>query len=119
MAKAICLRSHCEFVAEHPDIEAAKRIVIKHMNDTHEETHVISACLHDMEAVGDEDREVKLKASNEHGRKGETVTFPQTRLRCKWCGDEELRAKETAEASAADPVTAGAELFDAREELPE
>jgi len=71
-----------------PDEERNKRIVIDHINLTHDEAHVITPCAHDFQHLED------FEATTRDGTTGVELTLPQERLQCARCMQFEVRERE-------------------------
>jgi len=81
----LCLYPDCAI--SFVDDERGKRTMVDHINQTHDDAHVLIACAHEMEHQDDFDAET---------RRGDTaalVSIPHERLLCSRCGQFEVRAK--------------------------
>ena len=84
-----CLYPDCDYSTD-TDTEAAKRLVIDHINQTHDEAHALIPCVHDMQEL---ERFVAV-AIDPSGVKHDQ---PQIRLQCARCGQFEVRADTEAD----------------------
>lgn len=85
MAEIRCIAPDCEFVAADPDPERAKRQIVSHINESHDEAHVIIACAHDMALLAAFEATAKTPG-------GKEVSLPQERYQCRRCDQYEVRA---------------------------
>ena len=104
MPEVRCIFPDCDIIAVDDDVEKAKREIVDHINQAHDEAHVICACAHDMQHVEDFDATTK-------DARGREISIPHERLQCSRCGQFEVRGRtETAEEPIAfiHPDTAAA-----------
>ena len=84
-----CLYPDCEHEESQAsnDIEQYKRAIIDHINNTHDDAHVIIACAHDL-------TEIERFTAATRTPKGVPVEIPQVRFQCSRCGQFEVRSDE-------------------------
>lgn len=79
-----CLYPDCTFTGSG-ETEQAKRGVIDHINQAHDDAHVIIACAHDLTLLE------QFIATTKSGDTGALLEFVQQRMKCERCGQFEVR----------------------------